>query len=298
MKPGRYIFCVDNPTDTERYINYFYTDREFTSLNNTIRNSSPPSIEQNIAESLVTSLRMPQNKSRDSFCSKKEKGVSEEYIIEKFISKKDASGARKILINTIIYFDTNNAPYAFLMYKNYPGDSNSIYISILCINSLQPKSEYSAVVYGDQIVNNFKVACETVGIHTIYLESIPSAEKFWKNQNFKLVDPQPIYSSSSSSSSSSGSSSSSRSSGSSGSSSSSKSKSKSNSSKSRGSKSKSRGSKSHDKLFYFDIIPESGAEAKAKGSRAKGMLRRIKPKRNKTKRNNKGRNKRNKSKRH
>ena len=301
MKPGRYIFCVDNPTDTERYINYFYTDREFTSLNNTIRNSSPPSIEQNIAESLVTSLRMPQNKSRDSFCSKKEKGVSEEYIIEKFISKKDASGARKILINTIIYFDTNNAPYAFLMYKNYPGDSNSIYISILCINSLQPKSEYSAVVYGDQIVNNFKVACETVGIHTIYLESIPSAEKFWKNQKFKLVDPQPIYSSSSSSSSSGSSSSSSSSSSRSSSGSSSRSGKSSSGSKSKSksssSSSKSRGSKSHDKLFYFDIIPESGAEAKAKG-KAKGMLRRIKPKRNKTKRNNKGRNKRNKSKRH
>lgn len=88
MKPGRYIFCVDDPTDTEKYINYFYTDREFTSLNSTIRNSNPPSIEQNIAESLITSLRMPQNKSRDSFCSKNEEGVSEEYIIDEFISKK------------------------------------------------------------------------------------------------------------------------------------------------------------------------------------------------------------------
>jgi hypothetical protein len=275
MKPGRYIFCVDDPTDTERYINYFYTDREFTSLNSTIRSSSPPSIEQEIAESLITSLRMPQNKSKDSFCSKNKEGVSEEYIIDKFISKKDASGTRKILINTIIYFDTNNAPYGFLMYKNYPGDSNSMYISILCINSLQPKSEYSAIVYGDQIVNNFKVACETVGIHNIYLESIPSAEKFWKNQGFKLVDPQPIYSSSSGSSSSS-SSSSGKSSRSSKSRSSRSSRSSSKSS-SKSSSSRSSSSSSHDKLFYFNIIPGS----RAKGNKRKGRYK-NKTKRNKT----------------
>lgn len=293
MKPGRYIFCVDDPTDTERYINYFYTDREFTNLNNTIRSSSPPNIEQEIAESLITSLRMPQNKSRDSFCSKNEEGVSEEYIIDEFISKKKPDGTRKILINTIIYFDTNNAPFAFLMYKNYPGDSNSMYISILCINSLQPKSEYSAIVYGDQIVNNFKVACETVGVHNIYLESIPSAEKFWTNQRFKLVDPQPIYSSSSSSSSS-GKSSSSGSRRSSKSSSGKSRRSKSSSGKSSSSKSSSgsssRSSKSHDKLFYFNIIPGSGV----KGNEAKGKGKR----RRRSKRNNKGRNKRNKSKRH
>ena len=273
MKPGRYIFCVDEPTDTEKYINYFYTDREFISLNSTIQSSSPPSLEQEIAESLITSLRMPQNKSKDSFCSKNEEGVSEEYIIDEFIGKKNASGTRKILINTIIYFDTNNAPFAFLMYKNYPGDNNSVYISILCINSLQPKSEYSAIVYGDQIVNNFKVACETVGVHNIYLESIPSAERFWKNQGFKLVDPQPIYSSSSSSSSSS---------------------SRSSSSKSGKSSRSSSSSSSHDKLFYFNIIPtETGSRAKGnKGKRRR--TKKNKNKGNKTKRNNKG----NKNKRH
>lgn len=247
MTTAKYIFCVDNPTDTEKFINYYYVDREFINLNSTISTSSPPSLEQEVAESLISALRMPQNKAKDSFCSKKEEGVDEEYIIDEFISKPNSTGSRNILINTIIYYDTDNKPFAFLMYKQYPHDANSMYISILCINSLQPKSEFSAMVYGDQIINNFKIACESVGIHNIYLESISSAETFWRREGFKMVDPQPIYSSSSSSSN--------------------KSKSSSSSSK--------RGS--HDKLFYFNIIPETGS--KGKGKKGKGKTKKHRTKR-------------------
>lgn len=71
MTTAKYIFCVDNPTDTEKFINYYYVDREFINLNSTISTSSPPSLEQEVAESLISALRMPQNKAKDSFCSKK-----------------------------------------------------------------------------------------------------------------------------------------------------------------------------------------------------------------------------------
>ena len=302
MNSGRYIFEVDQPTDTERYINFYYVDKGFTSLNSTIPSSSPPSLEQTIAESLLKSLRMPQNEAKDSFCSKNEEGVSEEYIIDEFISKKNASGSRNILINTIIYYDQNNAPFAFLMYKNYPNDKNSVYISILCINSLQPKSEYSSVVYGDLIVNNFKVACESVGVHNIYLESIPSAENFWRSKGFKLVDPQPIHKKSSSSSSSSGSSDSSNSSsGSSGSSSSSGSSDSSDSSSS-GSDSSSSGSDIPDKLFYFNIIPTgtnaTGYKRRRKGRRATKKTKTKTKNKNKSKSKGKSKGKRHKTKRH
>jgi len=285
MNPGRYIFEVDHPTDTEKYINFYYVDKGFTILNSTIPSTSPPSLEQEVAESLIRSLRLPQNKAKDSFCSKNEEGVSEEYIIDEFISRKNAAGSRNILINTIIYYDQNNEPFAFLMYKNYPNDKNSVYISILCINSLQPKSEYSSVVYGDQIVNNFKIACENVGVHNIYLESIPSAEKFWRSKGFKLVDPQPIHKKSSSSSSSSSKNSSS---------SSSRDSSKSSKSSSSSSSSSSRDSSSDtpDKLFYFNIIP---SEINASENKATGYKRKRKGRR--TKRHKK-RTKRHKTKRH
>ena len=285
MTTAKYIFCVDNPTDTEKFINYYYVDREFINLNSTISTSSPPSLEQEVAESLISALRMPQNKAKDSFCSKKEEGVDEEYIIDEFISKPNSTGSRNILINTIIYYDTDNKPFAFLMYKQYPHDANSMYISILCINSLQPKSEFSAMVYGDQIINNFKIACESVGIHNIYLESISSAETFWRREGFKMVDPQPIYSSSSSSSSSSSNKSKSKSSDSSKSRSKSRSKSSKSRSKSRSSsssKSRSRSSSSsskrgsHDKLFYFNIIPETGSKGKGKGKKGKTKKHRTK----------------------
>ena len=102
MEAPKYIFCVNNPSDTEKYINYYYTERGFIDLNSKISSSNPPSLNQEIAESLITALHRPQNKAKDSFCSKKEDGVSEEYIIDEFISKKDSSGFRNILINTII----------------------------------------------------------------------------------------------------------------------------------------------------------------------------------------------------
>jgi hypothetical protein len=278
MEAPKYIFCVNNPSDTEKYINYYYTERGFIDLNSKIPSSNPPSLNQEIAESLITALRRPQNKAKDSFCSKKEDGVSEEYIIDEFISKRDSSGFRNILINTIIYFDTNNKPFAFLMYKKYPHDPNSIYISILCINSLDPKSEFSTRISGNQIVNNFKVACESVGIHNIYLESIPSAENFWKREGFKMVDPQPVYIKSSSSSRSSKSSSS-RSSSSRTSSSSS-----SSGTSSSGSSSSSSSDDVPDKLFYFNIISTG-----SKGTGKKGKRKRKSKKRRSTrsKRNNK-----------
>jgi len=290
MTTAKYIFCVDNPTDPEKFINYYYVDREFINLNSTISTSSPPSLEQEVAESLISALRMPQNKAKDSFCSKKGEGVSEEYIIDEFISKPNSTGSRNILINTVIYYDTDNKPFAFLMYKQYPSDANSMYISILCINSLQPKSKFSDMVYGDQIVNNFKVACESVGIHNIYLESISSAETFWRREGFKMVDPQPIYSKSSSSSSNSSSSRSRSSSNNKSDSSktrSSNKRSKRSDSKTRSSN-KSNGSNKrsdsrssnkrsdssnkrdgHDKLFYFNIIPETGSKGKGKGKKGK-----------------------------
>ena len=280
MTTAKYIFCVDNPTDTEKFINYYYVDREFINLNSTISTSSPPSLEQEVAESLISALRMPQNKAKDSFCSKKEEGVDEEYIIDEFISKPNSTGSRNILINTIIYYDTDNKPFAFLMYKQYPHDANSMYISILCINSLQPKSEFSAMVYGDQIINNFKIACESVGIHNIYLESISSAETFWRREGFKMVDPQPIYSSSSSSSSSNKTRSSSKNKSNKSRSSKSNSKSRSRSSSSKtinSSKSSSSKRGSHDKLFYFNIIPETGS--KGKGKKGKGKTKKHRTKR-------------------
>jgi hypothetical protein len=280
MTTAKYIFCVDNPTDTEKFINYYYVDREFINLNSTISTSSPPSLEQEVAESLISALRMPQNKAKDSFCSKKEEGVDEEYIIDEFISKPNSTGSRNILINTIIYYDTDNKPFAFLMYKQYPHDANSMYISILCINSLQPKSEFSAMVYGDQIINNFKIACESVGIHNIYLESISSAETFWRREGFKMVDPQPIYSSSSSSSSSNKTRSSSKNKSNKSRSSKSRSKSRSRSSSSKtinSSKSSSSKRGSHDKLFYFNIIPETGS--KGKGKKGKGKTKKHRTKR-------------------
>jgi hypothetical protein len=279
MTTAKYIFCVDNPTDTEKFINYYYVDREFINLNSTISTSSPPSLEQEVAESLISALRMPQNKAKDSFCSKKEEGVDEEYIIDEFISKPNSTGSRNILINTIIYYDTDNKPFAFLMYKQYPHDANSMYISILCINSLQPKSEFSAMVYGDQIINNFKIACESVGIHNIYLESISSAETFWRREGFKMVDPQPIYSSSSSSSSSNKTRSSSKNKSNKSRSSKSRSKSRSRSSSSKtinSSKSSSSKRGSHDKLFYFNIIPETGSKGKGKKGKGKTQKHRTK----------------------
>jgi hypothetical protein len=279
MTTAKYIFCVDNPTDTEKFINYYYVDREFINLNSTISTSSPPSLEQEVAESLISALRMPQNKAKDSFCSKKEEGVDEEYIIDEFISKPNSTGSRNILINTIIYYDTDNKPFAFLMYKQYPHDANSMYISILCINSLQPKSEFSAMVYGDQIINNFKIACESVGIHNIYLESISSAETFWRREGFKMVDPQPIYSSSSSSSSSNKTRSSSKNKSNKSRSSKSRSKSRSRSSSSKtinSSKSSSSKRGSHDKLFYFNIIPETGSKGKGKKGKKKTKKHRTK----------------------
>jgi len=208
---------------------------------------------------------LPQNAVKDSFCSKKEEGVNEGYILDEFISKKKAPGNRKVLINTIIYFDTNNQPYAFLMYKNYPHDKNSIYISILCIDSLHPKTEFSSVINGDQIVSNFKIACESVGVHNIYLESIPSAEKFWKSKGFKLVEPQPVSSKSSKSSRSKSSSSNK-----------SRKSNRSYSSKSRKSSSYSSSSSSgvKDKLYYFNLIP---TESRAKGTKTK--IKRNKSKR-------------------
>jgi hypothetical protein len=283
MTTAKYIFCVDNPTDPEKFINYYYVDREFINLNSTISTSSPPSLEQEVAESLISALRMPQNKAKDSFCSKKEEGVSEEYIIDEFISKKKSNGSRNILINTVIYYDTDNKPFAFLMYKQYPSDANSMYISILCINSLQPKSEFSAMVYGDQIINNFKVACESVGIHNIYLESIPSAETFWRQEGFKMVDPQPIYSDSSKtrSKSRSSKSDSSRSNKRDSKSKTRSNKTRSSSSKTRSSKSKTRSSSSsdsNDKLFYFNIIPETGSKGKGKKGK-KGKTNKHKTKR-------------------
>jgi hypothetical protein len=301
MEAPKYIFCVNNPSDTEKYINYYYTDRGFIDLNSKIPTSNPPSLNEEIAESLITALRRPQNKAKDSFCSKKEDGVSEEYIIDEFIGKRDSSGFRNILINTIIYFDTNNKPFAFLMYKKYPHDANSIYISILCINSLDPKSEFSTRISGNQIVNNFKVACESVGIHDIYLESIPSAENFWKREGFKMVDPQPVYiksrrksSSSSSKSSSKSSSSSSRKGSKSSSSSSGTSSSGTSSSGTSSSGTSSSGTSSSrtsssddvpDKLFYFNIISTGSKGTGKKGKRK--SKRRSRRRSTRSKRNNK-----------
>ncbi len=283
MEPGRYVFCVDEDYSPAGNINMYYIDRGFTSLNSKIpKNAS--SLEQETADALIKSVLTPQNAAIDSFCSKNEEGVNEEYIVNEFIKDSKSINFRKILINTIIYFDSNNKPFAFLMYKNYPHDNNSIYISILCINSIESKDYYPAI-NGDLIVSNFKIACESVGIHNIYLESIPSAEKFWRSKGFKLVDPQPTSSSSSSSTSSS---SSSRCSSSSCSRCSSRSSSRcSCCSKSYSSSSSS--NKVKDKLFYFNLIPtEINAIGKKKKKRKmnkiKSKRKGLKEKRNKTKR--------------
>lgn len=293
MEPGRYVFRVDEDYSPAGNINMYYIDRGFTSLNSKIpKNAS--SLEQETADALIKSVLTPQNAAIDSFCSKNEEGVNEEYIVNEFIKDSKSINFRKILINTIIYFDSNNKPFAFLMYKNYPHDNNSIYISILCINSIESKDYYPAI-NGDLIVSNFKIACESVGIHNIYLESIPSAEKFWRSKGFKLVDPQPTSDSSSSSSSSSSyssssSSSSSRCSNSSCSRCSSRSSSRSSSrcsccSKSYSSSSSSSSNKVKDKLFYFNLIPtEINAIGKKKKKRNKSKRKGLKEKRNKTKR--------------
>lgn len=193
----RYIFCVDNNDSAAGRINSYYTNNDyhpatpFIPLKSIIPITDPPSLEQQIANLFITSILTSQ-KNKNSFCSKNENGVNPNYIIQEFISDPDKiTGIYNILINTVIYLDHNNEPFAFLMYNNYLPVANSVYISILCINSLTPKEHYPQI-YGDLIVNNFKVACETVGVDNIYLESIPSAEEFWSNKGFNLVDPQPV----------------------------------------------------------------------------------------------------------
>jgi hypothetical protein len=170
---GRFIFCVDDDNTPAGRINSYYINNlgnKFTALKSIIHASEPPKLEQKISDSFIKTIRTIKNKGKNSFCSNGN-GVYHEYIIQKFISDPDTT-IRKILINTVIYFDHLKKPYAFLMYENYPNDSNSIYISILCINSLVDKRHYPQI-YGDLIVNNFKVACEKANIHNIYLESIP-----------------------------------------------------------------------------------------------------------------------------
>jgi hypothetical protein len=187
---GRYIFMFNNDDSLAGKINKYYVNNKatpFTPLSSRIqRDTENPSLEQYISDKFTHSLTLQQNGS--SFCSPNGNGVGANYIYQEFIQHN--KGLRwTILINTILYCDADGNPYAFLMYKNHPGDQNAVYISILCVNALVPREHYPEI-YGNLIVNNFKVACETVNVHKIYLESLPTAEPFWINERFSLVNPQ------------------------------------------------------------------------------------------------------------
>jgi len=188
---GRYIFMVDVDNSAAGKINNYFVNHmknPFTRLSSRIqRDTENPSLEQQISDKLTDSLTEQKNGS--SFCSKNGNGVSANYIYQEFIEHKKGLNW-KILINTILYCDAQGNPFAFLMYKNYPDDTNAVYISILCVNALVSKEHYP-LIYGDQIINNFKVACQSLKIQSIFLESIQEAEGFWKSKGFIRVDPQP-----------------------------------------------------------------------------------------------------------
>jgi hypothetical protein len=185
---GRYIFKVDDNNSLAGRINNFYVNHGFTPLDkNIVRaiNPNPPLLNEIISDKLIDSIT--QEDKENGFCSPKGEGVGADYIYQEFIKQKESVNWT-ILINTILYCDAEGNPFAFLMYRNYPDVPNAVYISILCVNALVPKDHYPKI-YGDLIVNNFKVACESVGGLKIYLESLDTAEPFWISKKFSLVVP-------------------------------------------------------------------------------------------------------------
>ena len=154
---GRYLFMFNNDDSLAGKINKYYVNNKatpFIPLRSRIqRDTENPSLEHQISDKLIDSIT--QENKDSGFCSPKGEGVDADYIYQEFIKQKKSVNWT-ILINTILYCDAEGNPFAFLMYENYPDVPNAVYISILCVNALVSKDHYP-LIYGDQIVNNFKL---------------------------------------------------------------------------------------------------------------------------------------------